>query len=123
MVGARKKEGRHINSEDLSVLTKAAVVVNDAGKIIWVGPDKSLAKQIFLVSDSKKSTTNKSLSNKKPAKKTKLEKKAKQEIIEIDCRGKTLLPGFVDCHTHLIFAGQRHSEFELRNQGMSYQEN
>lgn len=110
MVGARKKEGRHINSEDLSILKKAAVVVDDDGKIIWVGPDKNLAKQIFLVSDNYKNSS----------KKTK--KKTKKQINEIDCRGKTLLPGLIDCHTHLIFAGQRHSEFELRNQGVSYQE-
>ena len=30
---------------------------------------------------------------------------------EIDCSGKTLLPGFVDSHSHLIFAGDRAQEF------------
>lgn len=37
-------------------------------------------------------------------------------------KGKNVFPGFVDCHTHLIFAGDRKDEFELRNQGVSYQE-
>lgn len=33
-----------------------------------------------------------------------------------------VFPGFIDCHTHLVFAGDRKDEFELRNQGVSYQE-
>jgi imidazolonepropionase len=40
----------------------------------------------------------------------------------IDAGGKVVLPGFVDSHTHLIFAGSRVEEFEQRLQGMSYQE-
>jgi imidazolonepropionase len=40
----------------------------------------------------------------------------------IDASGKVVLPGFVDSHTHLIFAGTREDEFELRLQGVSYQE-
>jgi len=32
------------------------------------------------------------------------------------------LPGFVESHTHLVFSGDRSHEFELRNQGVSYQE-
>lgn len=39
---------------------------------------------------------------------------------EIDCTGKTLLPGFVDSHSHLIFAGDRAEEFSLRAQGEKY---
>lgn len=39
---------------------------------------------------------------------------------EIDCTGKTLLPGFVDSHSHLIFAGDRAREFSLRAQGEKY---
>src|SRR5258708_21831779 len=40
----------------------------------------------------------------------------------IDDTGKVVLPGFVDSHTHLIFAGSRESEFEQRLQGRTYQE-
>jgi len=39
---------------------------------------------------------------------------------EIDCSGKTLLPGFVDSHTHLIFAGDRAQEFSSRSRGEKY---
>lgn len=35
---------------------------------------------------------------------------------------KVVLPALVDCHTHMVFAGNRKDEFELRNQGVSYQE-
>ncbi len=35
-------------------------------------------------------------------------------------RGGVMTPGFVDCHTHLVFAGNRAGEFELRLEGASY---
>ncbi len=40
----------------------------------------------------------------------------------IDVSGKVLLPGFVDAHTHLIFAGNRCNEFLMRLRGATYQE-
>jgi imidazolonepropionase len=40
---------------------------------------------------------------------------------EIDAEGRILLPGFVDAHTHLVFAGSRADEFERRALGESYQ--
>ena len=42
--------------------------------------------------------------------------------IEHDARGAWLLPAFIDCHTHLVYAGSRAHEFELRLQGASYEE-
>ena len=40
----------------------------------------------------------------------------------IDCSGKLVVPGLVDCHTHLCFGGWRGDEFERRLAGASYQE-
>lgn len=40
----------------------------------------------------------------------------------IDARGGFVGPGFVDCHTHVVFAGDRSEEFEQRCQGRSYLE-
>jgi imidazolonepropionase len=40
----------------------------------------------------------------------------------IDLAGRWLTPGLVDCHTHLVFAGQRSSEFARRTSGASYAE-
>jgi imidazolonepropionase len=38
----------------------------------------------------------------------------------INASGKTVMPGFVDPHTHLIFAGSREDEFQMRVEGASY---
>jgi imidazolonepropionase len=40
----------------------------------------------------------------------------------VDCEGRLVIPGLVDCHTHLCFAGWRGDEFEARLQGATYQE-
>jgi imidazolonepropionase len=40
----------------------------------------------------------------------------------IDAGGRVVLPGFVDAHTHPVFAGTRVGEFEERSQGATYQE-
>lgn len=91
--GAARKEGRHITESDLDIQTQAAVVV-EKDRIAWVGPHKKIPKEFS----------------------------KKKNLREVDMKGMTVLPGFVECHTHLIFAGDRAAEFELRNQGMSYQE-
>jgi imidazolonepropionase len=40
----------------------------------------------------------------------------------IDASGKAVVPGFVDCHTHVVYAGSRLDEFEMRIAGKSYLE-
>lgn len=40
----------------------------------------------------------------------------------IDLKGKCLTPGLIDCHSHLVFGGNRAEEFNLRLQGQSYEQ-
>jgi imidazolonepropionase len=44
------------------------------------------------------------------------------DVIELDGRGRSAVPGLVDCHTHACFAGDRAAEFELRSRGATYEE-
>jgi len=96
--GASKKGARYIKEEDLSVIKKASFVTKGS-KILWVGQTRKMTPQLLSQLEV-------------PSNKCK----------EYDLRGMTVLPGFVESHTHLIFSGNRSSEFELRNQGVSYQE-
>src|SRR5262249_48603043 len=40
----------------------------------------------------------------------------------VDAGGRVVMPGFVDAHTHPVFAGQRADEFEMRAGGLTYQQ-
>ena len=90
--GAAKKEGRRIQESDLGILNNQSIYF-DKGIIQWIGSAKSVPKSL-----------------------------TKTVTKEYDLKGQTVLPGFVECHTHLLFAGDRAAEFELRNQGVSYKE-
>ncbi|MNJ96646.1 Imidazolonepropionase [compost metagenome] len=91
--GASQKEGRHTLEADLG-LAKKQTVVADRGRILWVGAHGKLPREYA----------------------------KKKSFREYDMKGMTVLPGLVECHTHLVFAGHRAAEFEMRNQGVSYQE-
>lgn len=95
--GAQAKEGRHVGEEDLSVVTKAALLVV-GGKVAWVGPQKSLKSKMIR------------------------ELTGKSSVTEVHLKGASVIPGLTECHTHLVFAGDRAQEFEWRNQGVTYQE-
>ncbi|RYZ90027.1 MAG: imidazolonepropionase [Proteobacteria bacterium] len=89
---AARKAGRHVVETDLDIRRDQALFVEN-GKIAWIGDSAKIPKEF-----------------------------ARQELNEINCAGQTVLPGFVECHTHTVFAGNRAEEFEMRNQGASYQE-
>ena len=72
---------------------KAAAVAVDDGKITWLGPMADL-----------------------PGRPNDLAKTVQ------DCAGHWMTPGLIDCHTHLVFGGNRVKEFELRLKGASYEE-
>lgn len=46
----------------------------------------------------------------------------KKDLKKVDGSGKCVLPGFIDSHTHLVFAGSRADEFSMRISGSTYQE-
>ena len=49
-------------------------------------------------------------------------RKNRKRVVEIDCAGKVVLPGFVDSHTHPVFVSPRLVDFEKRIEGASYEE-
>ena len=55
-------------------------------------------------------------------KSTEIEKLCDGETEVIDARGCIVLPGFVDAHTHLVFAGNRLDDFEARARGETYEQ-
>jgi imidazolonepropionase len=46
----------------------------------------------------------------------------KTSLEKIDARGKVIMPGFVDSHTHLVFAGDRANEYTMRMEGKTYEQ-
>jgi imidazolonepropionase len=116
MQGALKKSGRFVKEEDLSIINDAAMI-EESGKVVWVGPEKNLKAILKTVCDEHL------LSKKNPQTLGSPHLTGHSQLLEeIDLDGRTVLPGFIDSHTHLAFAGQRYEEFELRNNGTSYQE-
>ena len=45
-----------------------------------------------------------------------------KETLVVDCTRKTVTPGLIDCHTHLVFGGDRSTEFSMRAGGASYED-
>lgn len=93
--GASAKKGRRVTEEDLGIISDAVLVSQD-GRIVWVGPKAQFKKDIL--------------------------KSSSGEAEFVSLAGQTVVPGFVECHTHLVFAGDRSEEFEWRMQGQTYQE-
>lgn len=92
MSGVAQKRGRSVAELDLGIIPKGALLV-EGERVVWAGA------------------------------RSKLPRAWKERIAKAwDLGGRTVLPGFVECHTHLVFDGDRSAEFELRNQGVSYQE-
>lgn len=78
---------------ELGVLRRAALAAKD-GKVVWVGPMDEMREQVKLAPTA----------------------------TVLNTHGRTVLPGFVDPHTHPVFAGDRVSDFYARALGASYED-
>jgi imidazolonepropionase len=88
------RRGRELN--ELSIIEDGAVLCL-GGKIVSVGKTKDALRDSWL-------------------------KKNRKAVIEIDCEGQVVLPGFVDSHTHPVFVAPRLIDFEKRISGATYEE-
>ncbi len=93
---ARTRPGVAPLLKDIGVIEDAAVLCA-GGKILAAGPQGALLRDPWL-------------------------KKNKRKVRELDCKGGVVLPGFIDCHTHPVFAGPRLVDFEKRIAGAGYEE-
>jgi imidazolonepropionase len=87
---------RGTSLSDLGIIQDAAVLCL-AGKIVSAGTTKDALRDPWLKQNRKK-------------------------VTEIDCRGRVVLPGFVDSHTHPAFMHPRLVDFEKRISGANYEE-
>lgn len=46
----------------------------------------------------------------------------RRDALVVDCEGRWITPGLIDCHTHIVFGGDRAMEFEMRLEGATYEE-
>jgi imidazolonepropionase len=77
----------------LGVIPGGAVAARD-GRVVWVGEGRALQEEVRLVRGGQ----------------------------AVDADGRVVMPGLVECHAHLAFAGDRADEFQLRVAGAKYQE-
>jgi imidazolonepropionase len=87
---------RGASLSELGIIQDAAVLCL-GGKIVSVGTTKDALRDPWL-------------------------KKNRKKIVEIDCGGRVVLPGFVDSHTHPVFTHPRLVDFEERISGANYEE-
>ena len=87
---------RGASLSELGIIQDAAVLCL-GGKIVSVGSTKDALRDPWL-------------------------KKNRKKVVEIDCGGRVVLPGFVDSHTHPVFTQPRLVDFEKRISGASYEE-
>ncbi len=102
-----------------------SLLITGASQILTVrgsGPRRGKAlSQLGIVKDGALLIRDSEIAAVGPA--AKIEKLAAARKAEkIDVGGRVVLPGFVDSHTHLIHAGSRAEEYELKIQGASYEE-
>ena len=79
-------------SEDAPALELKGAVAAREGRIAYAGPEAGLPAELGRAAEI------------------------------VDCEGRLITPGLIDCHTHLVHAGNRANEFEMRLAGATYEE-
>jgi imidazolonepropionase len=87
-----------LSDADLGIIEDGAVVI-EQGRITWSGRTAEIPTDL----------NSPTADDPGPA-------------VDIDASGCVVMPGFVDCHTHLVFGGWRDDEFEMRLAGRTYKE-
>jgi len=77
----------------VGIIRNGAVACRE-GRIVWVGPERVLQEEVRLIRGG--------------------------EVVDAD--GRLVMPGLVECHSHLAWAGDRADEFQMRVSGASYQQ-
>lgn len=93
--GVYKKGGRRVREQDLGRIEDGALVVEKSARmsrVLWTGTTKDLPKKFL---------------------------KARRTNLKGE---RAIVPGLIDCHTHLVFAGDRSEEFARRCGGTTYAE-
>jgi imidazolonepropionase len=88
------RRGRDL--QEVGLIEDAAVLCG-GGKILAAGPQRELLRDPWLRTNSKK-------------------------VKKFDCKGRVVIPGLIDCHTHPVFAEPRLVDFEKRIGGAGYEE-
>jgi imidazolonepropionase len=73
-------------------LIERGSIASKNGRILYAGPEDELAQRLRSAAET------------------------------TDIGGRLVTPGLIDCHTHLVFAGDRAGEWEMRQQGATYEE-
>ncbi|MCA5891764.1 imidazolonepropionase [Isoptericola sp. NEAU-Y5] len=84
-----------VGPDDPTGVVRDAALLLDGGRVAWAGPESACAAGVERVLG-----------------------RAPDRVVEVD--GRAVVPGFVDSHTHLVFAGDRSAEFEARMAGRLY---
>ena len=80
------------SSQPYGLIEDAALVV-EGDTVAWVGPRSELPVSL-----------------------------SARAVVQHDAGGALITPGLIDCHTHLVYGGDRANEFELRLKGATYEE-
>lgn len=93
----------------VSVVKNAFLAAKD-GKVLAVGPREELPALLAALEQSREQNREEN------------GEESREETTVLDAGGRAVVPGFVDAHTHLVFAGWRYQEYVMRCQGATYQE-